>query len=543
MENFALRFEDFLNRLELCHPETRARVAETCSEVTLECRRCIVEKVSQEKPSFVDACRCLRRLREVGVDVCLAAFSPAAVMSSSPTNLLVGAVDAVNPAKYPRNLAAATDSVFVHATLASTTNVGVPRVSSRTRSGRPCRWSNPAFLDPRSGTESGPPDQTLTRCPGRPLLEGRQWDECLLAVHICACFLAALAADAWRDDLAGSALDPFSARVEAEVRAGLRWKSPTDLVADAQNAGRSPVSIVASAFAVAFESPDDGIYAGERLYASGRRLTRAGVRLQERATLLDAAREAIEAHLERLTLETIVAKTPGPEDVAAWFTHCVRVEANNQLLLRLDEWALLTQLRPVHAFMASGERGGTVFALFPRALLSGTSLASSSRPRFIARSFFVFKRKRRTFSHGPLRTGCPEEHKGAVASWVTSCVLDGDAFAARARAAKSNADFEENAYVCFSHTLEQHYDFAWIDRCFVSRVNPLIGLKKLRTYAAEGARARPPLVVERPSGGVAVVTYEGTRAECSSPREVRPLKWPRTWVRGIENPRKLPGKF
>jgi hypothetical protein len=116
--------------------------------------------------------------------------------------------------------------------------------------------------------------------------------------------------------------------------------------------------------------------------------------------------------------------------------------------------------------------------------------------------------------------GCPEEHKGAMASWVTSCVLDGDAFAARARAAKKNADFEDNVFVCFSHTLEQHYEFEWLNRCFVSRLNPVVALKKLTMYASEGARTRPPLVVERPSGGFAIVTHESTRFDCSNSHEV-----------------------
>ena len=80
-----------------------------------------------------------------------------------------------------------------------------------------------------------------------------------------------------------------------------------------------------------------------------------------------------------------------------------------------------------------------------------------------------------------------------MASWVTACALDGDAFAARARAAKKNADFEANAYVCFSHTLEQHYEFRWLDKCFVSSVNPLLGLKKVRLPPSNARLRRAPV--------------------------------------------------
>ena len=135
-----------------------------------------------------------------------------------------------------------------------------------------------------------------------------------------------------------------------------------------------------------------------------------------------------------------------------------------------------------------------------------------------------------------LRLGCPEEHKGAVASWVSSGVLDGDAFAVRARAAKKNADFPDNAYVCFSHTLEQHYEFKWLDRCFVSRVNPLIGLKKLRMYVEEGARVRPPLVVERPGGGVSIVSHDGERVDVSTSFEAIS-----SWISMVRS--KLAGRF
>ena len=42
----------------------------------------------------------------------------------------------------------------------------------------------------------------------------------------------------------------------------------------------------------------------------------------------------------------------------------------------------------------------------------------------------------------------------------------------------------------------------------------------MRAYAAEGARARPPMVVEKADGGALLVTYEGACHECEGAYEV-----------------------
>lgn len=295
MENFVLRYEDFLSRLDPNNLETRERLTEAVAEVVAECRRALAENSSVATPpierlnrlnvlcpSFEDTCRCIRLARNTMLDVALRSVPVVVVMSSTPTDLLV------------------------------------------------------------TGS----------------------WDEALLATHICNCSLAALAADSWKASFDPSTLDPFAVRVEAEIRTGLTWKTAEGLVESLREAGRTPIPIVSPAFAVAFENPTVVEDEARRekapgVYSRGRRLTRAGVRILERASLFDVARESMEARLGALVEASLgYGEAPTGGDVERWFKHCVHTEANNQLLLRLDEWALLSQLRPLDASLASGERGG-----------------------------------------------------------------------------------------------------------------------------------------------------------------------------------------
>lgn len=191
------------------------------------------------------------------------------------------------------------------------------------------------------------------------LIGGKAWDECLLAAFLCTCFLTAVVADAWHTTVEVSTLDPFARRLDGEIRSGLRWKTIENLIRDVEHAGVSSVEVFLPAFAVVFEIPPENVSASP--YVNASRLTRPGVRLLERAQLFDVAREFIEQHLEQLTCETETSHDqlkPKPEEIRTWFKHCVDIEANNALLLRLDEWALLCQLLPLHVSMATGEKAG-----------------------------------------------------------------------------------------------------------------------------------------------------------------------------------------
>ncbi len=208
--------------------------------------------------------------------------------------------------------------------------------------------------------------KTIMSTSANDIIAGKPWDESFLSGFLCACFLTAVAADAWHATLDASTFEPFTSRLDAEIRSGLRWKKPKEVIESMESAGISPIDVVLPAFAVAFEAPEES--SQETPYANARRLTREGVRLLERAQLFDVAREGVEQHLAELTHETpaTIPAQPTSEEVCIWFKRCVDTEANNALLLRLDEWALLCQLRPLHAAMATGERGGTCDVTMPK---------------------------------------------------------------------------------------------------------------------------------------------------------------------------------
>jgi hypothetical protein len=71
--------------------------------------------------------------------------------------------------------------------------------------------------------------------------------------------------------------------------------------------------------------------------------------------------------------------------------------------------------------------------------------------------------------------------------------------------------------VCFSALLEQNYNFDWMERCFISRLNPQKALKKLRKYLACAHSATPPVVVQMKEE-IGVVWKEGF-ARVKSPCE------------------------
>ena len=204
---------------------------------------------------------------------------------------------------------------------------------------------------------------------------------------------------------------------------------------------------------------------------NGTRPSRLGVRLLERHALATDAVETLERELAtRSVLDDGVASSSSSVDaVAKWTRRTIEVDANNALLLRMDEWAVAAALRPREVAFATGERGSV-----------------------------------------------PQEHRNAPAAWVAQRARPDDGYRELMKSSKQNATHPENAYVCFSGALEQHHAFDWLTRCFVSRLSPVGALRKVREYLASARPRTPPLVVEMPAdakeGTTPTTTTRTTRA-------------------------------
>ncbi len=217
----------------------------------------------------------------------------------------------------------------------------------------------------------------------------------------------------------------------------------------------------------------------ERGMFDGTRPTRLGVRLLERQALATDAADRLAEQLD----ETTTLATPPPEEgvgtkaLETWTRRTIEVEANNALLLRMDEWAVVAELRPALVAYATGERGAV-----------------------------------------------PHEHRNSPAAWVAQRALPDEAYRDLMARAKKNVDHAANAYVCFSGMLEQHYAFDWLTRCFASRLHPVGTLRKVREYLRSARSRTAPLVVES-TGGKTVVLYRSAardgfeRVECATPYE------------------------
>ena len=173
----------------------------------------------------------------------------------------------------------------------------------------------------------------------------------------------------------------------------------------------------------------------ERGMFDGTRPTRLGVRLLERRALAtDAAERLAEELAETTTLATLPPdESVGSEVLETWARRTIEVDANNALLLRMDEWAVVAELHPALVAYATGERGAV-----------------------------------------------PHEHRNSPAAWVAQRALPDEAYRDLMARAKKNVDHPANAYVCFSGMLEQHYAFDWLTRCFASRLHPVGTLRKVR---------------------------------------------------------------
>lgn len=200
------------------------------------------------------------------------------------------------------------------------------------------------------------------------------------------------------------------------------------------------------------------------------RASRAGVRLLERAFLIDTLRIVIGAELDLYQEMSDFRNDPFEHAAAveAWMRRTVAVDANNALLLRLDEWAVCCALVPGDVAEAGGERGGV-----------------------------------------------PQEHRNGPSAWVLQRVKTDEDYRSIMAASKRNDGHAENVYMCFAGMLEQHFSFDWATRCLVARINPAVALRKIREYAAVANAKTPPLIVQREGGRATVISAHG-RIECAT---------------------------
>lgn len=223
----------------------------------------------------------------------------------------------------------------------------------------------------------------------------------------------------------------------------------------------------ASSISVVFESTSDSRM-DDPTYTSfdKKRLTRDAVRLLEQSSVYDAARCMVDAVCEDFDeVPQMLSEDLGADVVEKWFRHCVDKEANNNLLLDLDQWGFATFLSPLDALVAAGEKGG-----------------------------------------------CPEEHKNTAAAWVMSCKVSADEFVDYSKRVKDNKDFAENVYLCFSHMLKQHQAFDWLEKCFVCRLDPLITLRKLDEYRKQTSATVVPILLQK-EAGKCILVYKSSQTQ------------------------------
>jgi hypothetical protein len=255
-----------------------------------------------------------------------------------------------------------------------------------------------------------------------------------------------------------------SRRTVAELTAGLDPRGVSSLLA------KSEIERAAVALLVCFEGDGMGLEAAESDSVARPRASRMDVRLLERAFLLDNLRFVIATELDARELDALDGDPFYlAEPARARMRRTVEVDANNALLLRLDEWAVCCALLPGDVGAASGERGGV-----------------------------------------------PQEHRNGPSAWVLLKTKSDDEYRRIMKASKKNAEHAENVFVCFAGMLEQHFSFDWATRCLVARINPAAALRKIREYGAVANAKTPPLIVQREAGRATLISFHG-RVECATP--------------------------
>lgn len=313
-------------------------------------------------------------------------------------------------------------------------------------------------------------EQTLTRvkefmkCDSLSLLDVGQWDPLCMLLFVCECQCRALLLD--NASVARRVFPPENAErvaLEAEVSGGVRILKPREYLSGEGRAERYGMSLCVC-FDKASLFGDDGVFAHDSC------ITRKGIRLLERHCLRENLESALSSAVDALPEKEIPRNEENEERVRSWVHKNITVDSNNTLLLRLDEWALCCMLTPGDSARASGERGGV-----------------------------------------------PQEHRNTPAAWVAREAREDAEYRRMMLESKKNEAHPQNAYVCFSALLEQNYNFDFMERCFVSRLNPQTALKKFRTYMACAHAKTPPLVVETREG--VRVAWRGGAARVESPFE------------------------
>lgn len=313
-------------------------------------------------------------------------------------------------------------------------------------------------------------EQTLTRvkefmkCDSLSLLDVEQWDPLCMLLFVCECQCRALLLD--NASVARRVFGADNAEriaLDAEASRGVRILKPSEYLSEDGLVERYGMSLC-----VCFDKGtlfgDDGAFAQKSC------ITRKGIRLLERYCLRENLESALCSAVDALPDKEILRNEENEERVRSWVHKNITVDSNNTLLLRLDEWALCCMLTPGDSARASGERGGV-----------------------------------------------PQEHRNTPAAWVAREAREDAEYRRMMLESKKNEAHPQNAYVCFSALLEQNYNFDFMERCFVSRLNPQMALKKFRTYMACAHAKTPPLIVETRKG--VRVAWRGGAARVESPFE------------------------
>ena len=297
------------------------------------------------------------------------------------------------------------------------------------------------------------------KCDSLSVLDAEAWDPLCMLLFICECQSRACLLD--NSSVALSFENEEARRMKREMNDGVKVLRPSEYLADER------MRVYGISLTVCF----DGVcvYETDGSYGKDSCVTRKGVRALERHCLIESLEDAIDEATSAYPIVDSSRDSERESAIEEWMKRNILVDANNTLLLRLDEFAVCCALSARDVVSASGERGGV-----------------------------------------------PQEHRNTPAAWVARESLDDQAYRKLMTESKKNEAHPENAYVCFSALLEQHFNFEWLDRCFVSRTNPQRALKKIRAYAACATPKTAPLVVQG-KNGTARVIRAGERIDAETP--------------------------
>lgn len=324
-------------------------------------------------------------------------------------------------------------------------------------------------------------------------IETGPWDSLQLLLYLCQCHLrtclARLFSDAgaWNpewDDTAFEVDDDFTA-LKAEEAEACRGELERGVEPDCVSSylmDRDRSRRVSESLTVCLRGVVEPERRNDAHFVDGQPTKRA-VRLLERHALgLDAIREfekCLETFEEEPDHDSLVLHAA---HVKTWGHKTIAVDANNALLLRMDEWGVVSSLRYEDVCVATGEKGIV-----------------------------------------------PQEHRNTPAAWVAQRAFPDEAYQALMKASKENAKLPLNLYVAFSGALEQHYNFDWLTRCFAARLDPLRAFRKTVQYMNAARDITPPFVVQRAGEKATVLVRvldpsanggaRFRRAECDTPEE------------------------